>query len=188
MFLFFNLISNHFGSRLCRCTSISVNSKPMPISLLQIVVKSEPFTSHCCCCWDWDQLVGLVVLLVTVHILQVKNISTFLHCCSELLISCQIENKKWQNRQIFYAVYHYLLPQQRTSNETSPIIKTFLKCMIWCCVKQVQGPHLKLVIFPSQLPGKLHPGAVPAQKHGFVILFVNLDPGWRMTLYQKEKN
>ena len=110
------------------------------------------------------------------------------HCCSELLISCQIENKKWQNRKIFYVVYHYLLPKQRTSNETSPIIKTFLKCMIWCCVKQVQGPHLKLVIFPSQLPGKLHPGAVPAQKQGFVILFVNLDPGWRMTLYQKEKN
>ena len=49
------------------------------------------------------------------------------------------------------------------------------------------GPHLKLVIFPSQLPGKLHPGAVPAQKHGLVILFVNLDPGWRVTLSEKVK-
>lgn len=101
MLMFFNLMSNHFGSRLYRRTRISVNSKPMPIPLLQIIVKPEAFTisSHCCCCccWDWDQLVGLVVLLVTVHILRKPDLSTLLLRAFDFMSN----RKKWRNRKIY---------------------------------------------------------------------------------------
>ena len=50
------------------------------------------------------------------------------------------------------------------------------------------GPHLKLVIFPSQLPGKLHPGAVPAQKQGFVITFRQLGPWMKDDMIRNQSN